>query len=109
MSSNTVLGKVLGVVGSPVSTAYAGITGGLPAAATTLGIKAATNAANGSGPTAPPAPIPPSPIDAASAEFAAAQNQAKPQGRAANILSGLNGSVLSQQNLYSASKQLLGS
>lgn len=57
----------------------------------------------------PPPPKAPSPIDQAAVEFAAEQKQAKPQGRAANILSGPNGSLLAPSNLYSASKQLLGS
>lgn len=55
------------------------------------------------------APPPPTPISPQSAEYAAAQKQASIRGRAANMLTGSSGSLVSSSNLASASKQLLGS
>ncbi len=109
MSDKTAVGHIISAVTSPIGIATAGVTAGPMAAEGLFGISKAREAINKPGPTPPPMPVPPSPIDQASAEFAAEQNQAKPQGRAANILSGPSGSLLSPQNLYSASKQLLGS
>lgn len=107
---NTVVGKAIHAVTSPIGLAASALAGPAELVGNTalkIGSDVAKKVAERPAVVAPPTS--PTAIDISSAEFAAEQKQGQPRGRAANILSGQNGSLLSSQNLYSASKQLLGS
>lgn len=95
MGHSTTLGAIFGGITNPIG-AVAGAFSGSAIDAVTGNPSAPNTAA-------------PAKLDPSSAEYALAKKNQNKTGRAANQLTGQTSSLLPQSNLYSASKQLLGS